>query len=215
GLSQSFYDSNCEILPDGRVIITPVNPMFAGIPLIYNPATSTWANGPHLFRGVYQDEASWVKLPDDTILTIDPFGTNSERYNPASNTWINDSTVPVSLYDPFGFELGGGFLLPDGRAFYLGSTGHTALYTPSGTTAPGLWAAGPDIPGAHGTPDAPSAMLVTGHILCAVSPLPTSANHFPSPTTFYEYDPVANGFTSLPGPTGASLAGPCYSKCML
>ena len=78
-------------------------------------ASNLWVAGPTLFRGSYQDEASWVKLPDDSILTIDPFGTNSERYIPSLNRWINDANVPVSLYDPFGFELGAAFLLPDWR----------------------------------------------------------------------------------------------------
>src|SRR5262249_50056626 len=155
-------------------------------------------------RGAYQDEASWVKLPDESILTIDPFGTNSERYIPSTNTWINDGVVPVSLYDPFGSELGAAFLLPTGKAFYLGSTGHTALYTPTGTTSPGTWIAGPDIPGSHGCPDAPGAMMVTGNILCAVSPVPTSGDHFPSPTSFYEYNPFTNSFTQVNGPTGST-----------
>jgi hypothetical protein len=215
GGPQGFSDSNSEILANGNVMITPVAPSHAGQTVMYNPTTNTWSAGPNLFRGAFQDEASWVKLPDNTILTIDPFGTNSERYNPASNTWINDSNVPVSLYDPFGSELGAAFLLPSGRAFYLGATGHTALYTPSGTTAPGVWAAGPDIPGGHGTPDAPAAMLVTGHILCAVSPIPNSGNHFPTPTTFYEYDPVANAFSSVTGPAGSSDNIPSYKAAML
>src|SRR5262245_46034065 len=188
GGSQAFLDSNCKITANGSVIITPVSPRTAGGTVIYNPATNTWSNGPRLFRGSYQDEASWVKLPDESILTIDPFGTNSERYIPSTNTWINDGVVPTSLYDPFGSELGGALLLPNGKAFFLGSTGHTALYTPTGTNSPGTWVAGPDIPGSHGTPDAPAAMMVTGKVLCAVSPIPTSGNHFPSPTTFYEYD---------------------------
>jgi len=68
-----------------------------------------------------------VKLLDDSILTIDPFGTNSERYIPGSNSWVNDGSLPVSLYDPYGDELGAGFLLADGRAFFLGSSGHTAF----------------------------------------------------------------------------------------
>ena len=42
------------------------------------------------------------------------------------------------------------FLLPDGRAFFLGGNGHTALYTPTGTTTPGSWAAGTDIPNGYG-----------------------------------------------------------------
>jgi hypothetical protein len=119
------------------------------------------------------------------------------------------------MYDPFGSELGAAFLLPNSNAFFMGATGHTALYTPSGSTSPGVWTAGPDIPGNHATPDAPGAMLGNGRILCAVSPAPTAADHFPSPTSFYEYDPVANSFTSLSGPTGATLAGPSYNKCML
>jgi hypothetical protein len=177
--------------------------------------SNTWSNAGHLFRGGWQDEASWVKLADDSLLTIDPWGPFSERYIPATNTWIDDGIVPVDMYDPFGSELGAALLLPDARAFFLGATGHTALYAPSGGLAPGVWTAGPDIPGNHGTPDAPAAMMGNGRILCAVSPIPTAADHFPSPTSFYEYDPVANAFTGLPGPTGTTLGGPSYNKCML
>jgi len=210
-----FYDSNSETLPDGRVLIAPVFPRINGQPLLYDPSTNTWAATGHYVRGSYQDEASWVKLPDDSILTIDPFGTNSERYIPSTGTWVDDGIVPIDLYDPFGSELGASFLLADGRVFYLGSTGHTAIYTPTGTTSPGTWIVGPDIPGLHGTPDAPAAMMVTGNILCAVSPIPTSANHFPSPTSFYEYDPVANAFNSVSGPTGPTDGIASYQAAML
>lgn len=199
-----FYDSVSEILPDGSVMIMPVFPHASATPIRYNPATNTWSNAGPLFRGHYQDEASWVKLPDDSILTIDPFGTNSERYIPSTNTWVNDSNVPVQMYDSFGSELGAAFLLPNGKAFYLGATGNTAIYTPTGNTNPGTWVAGPVIPGNHGTPDAAAAMMVTGKILCAVSPVPTSADHFPPPTSFYEYDYSSNSFTSVNGPTGST-----------
>lgn len=215
GGAQQFYDSNSEITASGDVLITPVAPRYAAQSVLYHPATNTWTNGPNLFRGSYQDEASWVKLPDDSILTIDPFGTNSERYIPASNTWIDDAVVPVTMYDAFGFELGGAVLLPNGKAFFLGSTGHTALYTPTGTTAKGTWAAGPDIPSGKGTPDAPAANLVTGNILCAVSPKATSGNHFPSPTTFYEYNYLTNTFTSVNAPVGSSDNISTYQAAML
>ena len=212
---QIFYDSISEIVSNGDVLIAPVFPSSCGHTVLYHPAANTWLSGPTLVRGCYQDEASWVKLPDNSILTIDPFGTNSERYIPSLNAWVDDGNVPVALYDSFGFELGAGFLLPDGRAFFLGSTGHTALYTPTGTTSPGTWAAGPDIPGSHGTPDAPAAMMVDGSILCAVSPVPTSGNHFPSPTSFYEYDPVSNSFTQVNGPTGTTLNMSPFDSRML
>ena len=201
---QSFSDSISKILPDGTVLVAPVGPVPSGTTIIYDPNSNSWHPGGKLFRGSYQDEASWVKLPDDSILTIDPFGTNSERYIPASNTWVNDSPVPVSLYDPYGGELGAAFLLADGRAFFLGSSGHTAFYTPSGTTAPGTWASGPDFPNGQGTPDAPAAMMVNGKILCVTSPAPTSANHFPTPASFYEYDPSSNSFTSVSFPASTA-----------
>lgn len=215
GGAQAFSDSNSEILPNGSVLIFPVSPKTSGRPVIYNPTTNVWTTGPLMLHGSYQDESSWVKLPTDMILTIDPFGVRSERYNPATNTWLNDSNVPVSLYDSFGFELGAALLLPNGKAFFLGSTGHTAIYTPSGTTASGVWVAGPDIPGARGTPDAPAAMMVNGKILCAVSPLPTSADHFPSPTTFVEYDYISNAFADVSGPTGPQDSISSYSAAML
>ena len=209
-----FYDSGSKILPNGNVLITPVFPATYGGTVIYNTALNTFSAGPTLFRGGYQDEASWVKLPDDSILTIDPFGTNSERYIPSLNQWVNDANVPVVMYDPFGSEMGPAFLLPDGRAFFIGAYGNTALYTPSGNATPGVWQAGPAIPNLA-APDAPGAMMVNGKILCALSPLPTSGNHFPSPTSFYEYDPVANSFTQVNGPNGLTLGSAPYVMRML
>ncbi len=218
GSGQQFYDSNSEILPDGKVLISPVMPKVSGQPLIYDPATNTWAAGPNYYRGVYQNEATWAKLPDDTILTIDPFGTNSERYDPVTNRWINDGIVPVSLYDPYGFELGGAAMLANGKCLFLGSTGQTALYTPTGTTAPGTWAAGPVIPSTRGVPDGPCAMMIDGKVLCMASAVPTAASHFPSPSYFYEYDPTVGAtgaFTPINGPTGVSDAIPTYKAIML
>jgi hypothetical protein len=213
--SAGFIDSVSKILANGNVLVAPVEPVTYGGTVIFNPTLNTWSAGPTLFRGFYQDEASWVKLPDDSILTVDPFGTSSERYIPSLNQWINDANVPVALYDPYGSELGAAFLLPDGRAFFLGATGNTAFYTPGGGTNMGTWSAGPVIPNSQGTPDAPAAMMVNGHILCAVSPTPTSANHFPSPTSFYEYDPVGNSFTQVNGPAGSTYSSAPYIMRML
>ncbi len=217
--NQGFYDSCSKILANGNVLVTPVAPATYGGTLIFNAALNSWSAGPTLFRGAYEAEASWVKLADNTILTVDPFGVNSERYNPASNTWINDGVVPVALYDPVLGEMGAALRLPDGRAFFLGASGHTALYTPTGTTAPGAWAAGPDIPNNQSTPDAPAAMMVNGKILCAVGPkVYLDANNapvFPGPTTFYEYDPIANSFASVGAPVGTSDPLPPYATMML
>jgi hypothetical protein len=212
----TISDANSEILPDGRVLQALVAGSLTGTD-IYNPVTNTYITGPTAL-GIH-NESAWVKLADNSVLYVNRLSTSSERYIPSSNTWIADATVPVQLYDAFGDEAGGALLLPDGRAFFLGSSGHTAYYTPSGTTSAGVWTAGPDIPSGKGTPDAPAAMMVNGKILCAVSPIPTSANHFPSPTSFYEFDYLSgsNGaFTQINAPGGGTtLAISSYVTNML
>ncbi len=209
--------SHCvsEILPDGQVLIMPNAPHVPGTPLRYNPSNNTWSNAGPILHGSDQSEASWVKLADDSILTVDPSSQLSERYIPATNTWINDSNVPVALYDSVVGKIGAAMLLPAGNILFLGSTGHTALYSVSGTTAPGMWLVGPDIPSSKATPDAPAAVLTPGNLLCAVGPSVTSGNPFPTPTTFYEYSPYANAFSSAPSPIGTAVNQPTYQSAFL
>ena len=116
--------------------------------------------------------------------------------------------LPVNVYDTNG-ELGAAFLLPGGRAFFLGARSNTAIYTPSGSTANGSWIAGPNIPNGQGRTDAPAAMMVNGNILCDVGPEQT----FDGPVSFYEYNYVSNVFTQVNGPTGTTFnAAPYYNK---
>jgi hypothetical protein len=210
---QTVSDANSEILSDGRVLQALVTQPLTGT-TIYNPATNTYGAGPTAL-GIH-NESAWVKLTDNSILYVNRLSTASERYIPSLNQWVADGTVPVQLYDAFGDEAGAALLLPDGRAFFLGSSGHTAYYTPSGTNSPGTWAAGPDIPSGRGTPDAPAAMMANGKILCVVSPVPTSANHFPSPTSYYEFNYLTNTFTLINAPAGGTtLNSGCYITNML
>ncbi len=211
----SFADCNSTLLPDGSVMLMPRNPHQPGVALRYDPSTNTWSNTGPLFRGTAQNGATWLKLPDNSILTIDPASTLSERYIPSTNSWVNDSVVPVSLYDSFGFNIGGAVLLPNGNAFFLGATGHTAIYTPSGTTAPGTWTAGADIPGGMGTPDAPCAMLANGKVLCVASDTPTANDHFPERVSYFEYDYLTNTFTQISNASGGSTNIPTNIACML
>ena len=211
GSGQLFSDSVSVVIANGNVLIAPTWPSHYGTTVIYSPYANSWTTGIPLVRGFDQDEASWVKLPDNSILTDDPYGlsaTNSERYIPSLNAWVNDSSVPVSLYDR-GDELGAAFLLPTGKAFFIGAGGHTALYTPTGTTNRGTWVAGPNIPKSQVAPDAPAAMLVTGHILCAVD------HTNGPPTSFYEYDPFTNKFTQVSGPSSITNTLQTYYTYML
>lgn len=206
-------DANSEILEDGRVLQALVSGTLRSTK-IYDPVANAYTAGPTC-KGIH-NESAWLKLPDNSILFVDRLTRKSERYIPSLNMWIVDGTLPVDLYDPFGDEQGGALLLPDGRGIFFGSTGHNAIYTPSGNTSPGTWAAAADFPNGQGTPDAPAAMMTNGKILCAVSPKPTSGNHFPTPTSFYEYDYLTNTFTRVGAPGGGNTVNaPVYSTNFL
>lgn len=215
----SFIDAESMLLPDGTVLISPVRPSVSGYTTIFNPSTNAWSQGPKLYRGGSTDEQGFVKLPDGSILTIDSNST-SERYIPASypgagaaaNTWINDGAVPVSMFDGLS-EIGPGLRMSDGRVIYFGSTGNTAIYTPSGSLSPGTWVAGPTIPSSLGCDDAPAAMLPDGTILMTASPKGT----YNGPTSYFIYTPSAapgtGSFTSISGPV--SEYNPAYTSRML
>lgn len=206
-------DGNSEMMPDGRVLQALVTGTLK-LTSIYNPKTNTFVAGPTC-KGIH-NESAWMKLPDNSVLFVDRLSTASERYIPFRNAWYVDGVVPVALYDAYGYETGGAVLLPNGKAFFIGSTGKTALYTPTGTETKGTWAAGSVVPGSNGAPDAPMAMMTDGKVLHLASPIPTSANHFPSPTTFYEYNYLTNTHTQINAPTGAtSINEPCYVFTLL
>ena len=197
---QLFVDSPSMLLPNGSVLVSPVIPSVYGGTVVYNPTLNVWSSGGTLFRGFDEDEASWVKLPDNSVLTIDSQTTNSERYIPSNNQWVNDGVLPVPIYDSLLGEMGPGFLLADGCAFFLGDTSQSVFYTPTGNTSPGTWTAGPVIPNSYGTPDAPGAMMPNGVVLCSLSP----AAQYNGPAYFYEFDPVVNAFTQVNSPIGTS-----------
>ena len=210
----NFRDAGSMMLPIGTMMVAPVCPGTPNRTLIYDPIASTWSNGPAYLRN--QNEASWVKLPDDSIVTVDTSSTQSERFIPSLNRWINDSNLPVNLYGA-GSEIGPGLLLPDRRAFFLGGSTNTAFYTPTGTTNPGAWTSGPPFPNGQACPDAPAAMLVNGKVLFASSAVGTSGNPFPTNVSFYEYDPVGNSYARQNSPTGGLTENniPVYQAALL
>jgi hypothetical protein len=198
---EGFYDAECMLLPNGDVILGPVRPHPGVGTLIYHPAYDSWSAGGTPLSN--QDECSWCKLPDGSILTIDNSAFTSERYIPATNTWISDAAVPVQMYQTF--ETGTGMMMPNGKAFFVGGQGNTALYTPSGTTAPGTWVAGPAIPSGLFMGDAPSANLVTGNMLACVSSIVFNGGEGP-PCYFYEYRPTTNTWSPIISvPTGGTV----------
>jgi hypothetical protein len=217
GNDAGFMDSASVVLSNGKVLVTPVVPVNYGETVTYDPVANSWSTAT-LYRGIDEDEACLVKLPDNSILVEDNGTASSERYIPSQKQWINDANLPVKLYDPYGDELGPLFLLPNGKVLAIGSVPYFGIYTPTGSTSPGTWVNG-SLPNNLGAPDAPAAMMVNGKVLCALSPTPTSANHFPTPTYFYEYDYSTGAlgtFTQVPAPGGGfSLGAVTYNDRML
>ena len=206
--TDGFSDSESVVLPNGNVLIAPVVPTSGDGTVIYNPDANTWAAGPASL--VYLNEASWVKLPDDSILTTDKDNTHSERYIPSLNQWINDAVVPIDTFS--NGEIGAAILLPNGKAVFFGGSGHTVIYSPSGNTNSGTWAIGPDIPSGVGIADSPAAMMVNGKILLMVgSSEGDGGNH--GTYTFYEYDYSAgnNGTFTVTSSPGNSTIGSVFN----
>ncbi len=211
---QAFLDATSELLPAGNVLDAPVAPNASGETLNYNATTNIWAEGGTLANGEgNEDEASWVKLPDNSILTIGPFNQTAQRFIPASSgttgSWQADTSVPVQIFDSNLGEEGPGNLLPNGKAFFSGGTGNTVIYTPTGTTSPGSWTVGPVVPQNLAPDDAPGAMMNNGKILCCFAPMggATKATQYQPPTSFFEYDYTvgANGsFTEVGAPYGTA-----------
>jgi hypothetical protein len=192
----TFGDAPSAMLPDGTFLgAWQSGPQT----YIYHPSTNTWTPTGTKLRGDQSSEETFVKLPDDSILTYDIWSTigtgvgHAQRYVPSTGTWMDAGTPPNNLSSPgVGYEMGPALLLPDGRVIYFGATGHTAYYTPSTNS----WTAGPDIPAAQGADDTPAAMLLNGKILLAVDrPL------FNAPTHIYEFDPSTDTYTDVTPPT--------------
>ena len=113
------------MLPNGHVLQACE---WDNITFDYDPSTNTYSNQQPTLGTV--DESAWVKLQDSSTLFVNMGTTASERYIPALGQWIADGTVPVQLYDPYGFETGPGFMLPNGHVIYFGSPPVTAYYIP-------------------------------------------------------------------------------------
>lgn len=201
---QNFVDSVSELLADGRVMVAPVGPSVGNGTVIYNPSTNTWSAGPATLHG--QDEVPWLKLPDGSILCADG-NSQSERYIPALNQWVADANTPSVMYS--GGETGSGHMLANGTAFFRGYT-HTAIYTPSGTSSPGTWVAGPDVPGGNNCGDSPGAVMTNGNVLYMAGP-----GYLTGPTSFYEYNPTSNTMAQVDGPTGTTFNTVPYAMKML
>jgi hypothetical protein len=190
-----FGDDPTMVLQDGRILAG-----FRNGPetYLYDPATDTWTQTGTKLANDRSDEETWLLLPDGSVLTYDVFNNgHAQRYDPASGTWLDAGTVPVNLSSSPEDEMGPATMLPDGRAFFVGATNHTALYDPSTNT----WTAGPDLPTGMGADDTAGALLPNGHFLFAVD-----KPSYRPPTILLDFDPVTNTLRQVDVPDEVGLA---------
>jgi len=223
-------DAQSTVLANGTFMIASCCD-FPSRAALFNPGNLTWTDTGANKADRY-DEESWSLLPDGSVLTIDAYttaigtvscGLNTERYDPSSGRWSSAGNVPKQLADCNNanaqggsnpsFEIGPQVLMYNGSVIAFGGTtanvAHTALYN----TASNTWSAGPDLPSTcplRGTDgvvrpnmpctlaDAPAALLPNGNVLFVAS-----VGKFNTPASFFEYDPAANTFKSVPGTSDA------------
>ena len=183
-------DAAACLLADGRLLVGNLGDARTAI---YDPATDAWAaTGDMAARS---NEESWALMPDETVVTVSCANhPNAEKYVPSTGQWVSAGATPVELVQASSIEIGPAVLMPDGRLFCVGATGHTALYTAGANPADtGTWTAGPDFPADSAgrllkAKDAPGCLLPNGHVLCVVGSGGDGANDWASPCMFFEFD---------------------------
>ncbi|HEV7204275.1 MAG TPA: kelch repeat-containing protein [Jatrophihabitans sp.] len=205
-------DAPLAVLPDGRVLLGEIDNTTV---FVFTPGPDTWTTAAN--KGTAPSEESWVLMPDSTVVTVRTDGSGqAEKYDIATDTWVSAGTLPSNIVENASAEIGPGILLPDGRAFYVGTNANlTALYTPGATSkAAGSWSAGPTIPTQNGDPlpygskDGPGALLPGGKILFPVAPVDGSRNNYLSGMRFFETDGTAiTRVTDPPNPDGETYKG--------
>jgi hypothetical protein len=204
GPLEDIGDTPSEILPDGRILVSHRT---SGRNNIFDPYTNTWTPAGTRVGDQRANEDTWILLPDNSILTIDIFNApHTEKYLPAEDRWIAAADLPYNIVEAF--EVGPAHLLPDGRVFYVGANGRTALYTPPADPHdPGSWAPASPLPDNHGAWDAPGAMMPNGKVLLATGP-----RNYNGPTAIYEYDPITDSYQQVTSP---NFSGPPFEGRML
>ncbi len=182
-------DSPSAVLANGQFLVG--EKMMMNVAEL-DPHTWTWTELASTGKSDFNAEEGWTLMPNGTVLTADVKNSpNSEHYDAAIQTWIQDGSTVANLMGPCEVDCGTGIrgawgtyyppgeigpaiLRPDGTVFATGAlhlganTGHTAIYTPgSSPDVPGTWVAGPDFPNGDDAGDNFAALLTSGNVLVA------------------------------------------------
>jgi len=124
-------DAPCCVLPDGRVLLGSIKNKKTAV---YDPGANSWTAGPD--KDDASSEETWTLLPDGTVLVAECSAhPKAEKYVAASNSWVSAGSTPsghdlVQSSSASSNEIGPAILMPDGRVFAIGASGHNAIYTP-------------------------------------------------------------------------------------
>jgi hypothetical protein len=219
-------DASSCVLPDGRVLLGNDNTnSLPQATAIWDPKSSSWSAGGNSLD--LNSEEGWTLLPDGTVLAVQCTNVpNAQKYVIANNLWVNAGTTgqtlpgkPEVTAGGTIYEMGPQILMPDGKVFAIGASGHTGLYTPPVTVPndPGSWTNGPDFPpdqSGSGTllaaVDAPACLLPNGNVLCTVGTIQPSG--WSVSAQFFEFDGTA--LNPVLGTTSATNA-PTYNCRLL
>jgi hypothetical protein len=186
----SIGDGPSALLNDGTLLVGNTQGRGYEVALL-DPSTLTWTIG----GGDSDNEQGYVLLQTGDVLTANVYHQTSMRYEPGQKAFVQDANLPVML--GANSEIGPGLTLMDGRVIWFGASGHTCIYTPETAGNNGTWVQGPDLPTMPSadqlvTADVPAILEPNGMVFLAAAGAKT-------PTTFLEYDPVANQFTIVAG----------------
>jgi hypothetical protein len=239
-------DCNGSVLSDGRVLLggaslTEPPSTWSNRTAIWDPSNNSWIEA-GLQNGALSntdkedpfEEESFALLPDGSVLVPAVRDTpKAQTYVPSSDDWKDCNPSPVNLaINAIGGtivdETGPIILLPDGRAFVVGGTGQTAVFTPGPNPGdPGSWTVGPTLPAdTSASPnwptltalDAPACLLPNGKVvLMGGTTTPLSGDFFSKDPVFFEYDPNSTATTmpnldvqpTLPPSPGGSWTWSC------
>jgi hypothetical protein len=218
-------DAPSVILPDGTYMQADccgVALQMESAPLAayFDEASMSWTELNQSTKFDEFDEEGWTLLPNGKVLTVDAYvacpsdqpgctaagnsGSNSEFWNPSTQTWSSAGSTIVQLWDSKcgagggSYEVGPGVLRPDGTVYYTGSSdcepGHTAIYN----SVTGIWTKGPDFPNNDAANDAPASIETNGKVIVMASPY---SGTFSAPSRFYEWN--GSALSAFPAPPNA------------
>jgi len=196
---RTIGDSPAVVLPDGTFMMGQGGQP-ARLQVNFDATNLTWTSvGSGKADGF--SEEGFALTPEGKVLTVDTEdGTNSELYDPASETWTSAGSTINVLPNSGGLgivpEMGPLVQRPDGTIVAFGATTHNSIFD----TTSGTWSTGPDYPGGNDIADGAGTLLPDGNILVFTSP-----GVFAGTGTFFEFT-TSNTFDQAPNTSsGKSL----------